>query len=253
MQDDIKPMWLRMSETRLWNLLLVEKRYPPPIAADIVEAVRRIKAERRASRIKSTVTHNLWDYVLRAARAELGTVRTIKSQTRRILAGPNPPPEAQAKHDALDAYDAVIAVIIERLRKVQQEGSLTPIRFARTLRDAGKAVAGDGTHWTDYVSQRDRVRIEDMFAAVPYPRRGKRKEPFERRISPQEHERLRAVLVGRLVKEQETARQDYEMTTDPDEKERLSKLLDDMEGAHYRLETLSRTAPVPATWHGLLD
>ena len=60
-------------------------------------------------------------------------------------------------------------------------------------------------------------------------------------------------IAERLVAEQEAADQEYEMATNPVEKKRLKELLDKMQEAQYRLDLLPSTAPVPATWHGLLN
>ena len=69
MKADIKPSWLTMSVARLERHLL-EKAYPPDLLRDIVANVTAAKEQRRRQRIKTTMTHQLWDDVLRAARIE---------------------------------------------------------------------------------------------------------------------------------------------------------------------------------------
>ena len=70
MNEDIKPAWLDLSDTRLRKHLRAQK-YPEPFIENILFRVRRDKAERRRSRIKTTVTHQMWDDVLRPAGAAL--------------------------------------------------------------------------------------------------------------------------------------------------------------------------------------
>lgn len=254
MNDDIiKPSWLNMSENRLFNLL-IEQAMPSPLIKDIVSRVRAIKAERKAQRTKHTVAHKLWADVLTPARTELATVRTMKAQVKRQLTENFNADEYRLKFDALAAYDTAIAAVIEKLRAVQQAGEYTPQQFAAALREAGKMPSdGAGTHWTDYVRQKDRLNVEHLFTQCAPPKRGKAKTPFERRISAQAHTRMRMALIKRLTTEQENAEQEYAITTDPDEKARLDALIKRMQEAQYRIDVLPNTAPVPATWEGLLE
>lgn len=235
---------LRMSERQIHNHLTA-KRWPHKAIADAMERVRAIKQEARSRTAKQTVAHELWDTVITPAREELGIVRTMRGQARR--AGKQP------KEDALVAYANLLADLIERLRKLQQAGEYTPLQFVRHLRDElGRNIPNDGAHWTDWVSNRDRVRITEMFNQLPPVNRGKQKEPFLRRISRLEHTRLRRTLIERMETDEANAEQEYDMTTDPDERARLDKLLHDIHHAKFALENLPKTSPLPATWHGLL-
>lgn len=252
MQPTIKPSYLAMSDHRL-HAYLTHRKFPPAIVNETVRRAAEIKAQRRAKRIKTSVHDNLWRDLLNPARDELGVVRTMKGQAKRQLDAEFGNPATEAKLNALTHYDTVIAKTIEFLRKVQTASQHTPLQFAEELKREGRMpTTGRGDHWTDYVKPKDRKAVLDLFEKAPDPARGKKKTPFERRISTQEHARLKEAMWSRLRNEQELAQQEYDMVSDPFELERLTALLDDMQEAAYRLDALPKTAPIPATWHGLL-
>jgi hypothetical protein len=94
--------------------------------------------------------------------------------------------------------------------------------------------------------------VLDAFAKVPDPARGKKKIPFERRISVTENSRLKEEMWERINLEQEMTQQEHDMATNPFDLETLAKKLDDLQEASFRLDSLPKTAPIPATWHGLI-
>lgn len=250
MNDLLKPYWLTMNESRLVSHLR-HLEYPESHIRDVVAAHREHKAARRAKRIKQTMTHQLWDYILQAARAELGVVRTMKSQLRRDL---HPSAAVEAKLTALSEYDAVIADTIAKLRVVQKADEMTPAQFVAHLYKEGKRqIPNNGTHWSDYVKLADRRRIEVLFENLPQAGRGKRKVPFERRISTEEHDKQRGKLIRILSNEQATAEQEYAMATNSFDKEEVKVKLDRLQEAQFILDMLPSNAPLPATWHGLLN
>lgn len=247
MQNDIKPAWLDMSLRALASHL-ADERYPTPIIKGIISKVKVLKSERRAERIKATVLYKLWDEVLQPARTELAVVRTMKSQLKS-----NPSVNTQARADALWAYDAVISGVIDELREFQRREQLTPDKAAQRLRKAGVMRPDHtGTHWTHYVSAEDTQRIKVLFDRMPPPRRGKKKEPFPYRISPTAHARQRAVLVGSLARAQTNAEQEYSMATNSFDRDRLERVLADINEAQYKLDAIPDTMPVPSSWQKLL-
>ena len=253
MTDTIKRSWLALSEHKL-TTLLTKKEYPIPLIKSILANVRQIKAQRKSESIRATVAYQLWDDVLAPAREELGTLRVLKTQTKKLMPDGVDNPSLQIKYDALCAYEVVLVKVITRLRKIQREGEVTPLQLGRALRDVNKMpTAGAGDHWTHYVQPSDRREVERMFVSYPQPPRGKKKVPFEMKIGKHVHDRQRRKIVGQLSIDQAQAEQEYEMTTDPDEQERLNKRLQDIHWASYKLDTLPRTAPLPASWEGLLN
>lgn len=252
MDDDIRSSWLTMSHGKLHELL-VKKGYPNPILNGILERVQTMKAQIKRERIKETVGTRLWQEVLEPARVELGVVRTMKAQAKRLIVQDFVPDEVQVRLDALNTYETVLVKIIERLVKVQKSGEHTPHQLARELRNAGKLPSGgDGGHWTHYVSTKDRVLVESLFSKMPDPARGKKKIPFEVRLSKAEHKRMKAALWDRIAEETQRTEQELNMATLDTERKDLEDKLFKLRKAAFILNGLQKTAVIPATWHGLL-
>lgn len=252
MDENIKPAWLKISEQKLAELLS-KAGYPHALASTIISRARQIKAERKAAKTKATVAYQLWDDVLAPARTEVATLRVTKAQIKRE---PVISPALQAKYDALCAYESVLVKVIEKLRKIQRGNEFTPMQFAAWVREellsrGKKPLQGAGDHWTHYVKPSDRRRVETLFMDYPYPARGKKKRPFEAKISKNVHERQRRRLVGQIGIELAQAEQEYELTTDPDERKHLDDHMQELHRANYKLDTIPRTSPLPATWEKL--
>jgi hypothetical protein len=246
MDDDIKSWWLDASEARVRNSLVAQK-LPPVIVAQTVARVLALKEQRRKERIKSTVTAKSWEALLESARTERQTLLVAKSQLKKVE------PLDQQRWDVLCAYETVISAVIERLRKVQRSSEHTPKSFIAFLKEeTGRVIPNDGAHWTDYVKASDKQRITLMFDSLPPRQRGKRKQPFERRISKAAHKAQRLALVERLNGEIDSAEREYLVTRDPEAQHLLNKRMDEMYRAQHLLDKIKPTMPLPATWHGLL-
>jgi hypothetical protein len=248
MDYPIKKWWLEVSEARLRSRLFKQnKGMNPAFIADVVAHVQELKAERRKERIKSTVTSKSWEPLLDGARAERQTLFVMKAQLKKKE------PIDQRKWEALCAYETVVATVIEQLVKLQKEADTTPKSFVASLKkERGIVVPNEGTHWSDYVKKSDRKHIRELFEKLPPPARGKTKTPFERRMSKAAHKAQRIELIKRLNGEIASAEREYEVTQDPDTHEKLNKQIEAMHRAQYELDRLPATAPLPATWHGLL-
>lgn len=253
MDEDIKPFWLDMSEARLQRHLL-EKKYPMSLVRGIVTRVRALKAQRRKSRIKATVTQQMWDDILRAARLELARIRTMKAQLKSTEMDGFMSNSGQAKFNALNIYGESIAEVIAKLRKLREAGDQTPKQFAAYIKqETGRVIPNDGVHWSDYVSAKLKEQIVELFNRAPMAARGKKKVPFERKVSPEENSVQRAFLVSQL----EVARKETEellmRAEDPEERKELKKILQDVQFADHKLDMASRTAFLPRQWRGLLS
>lgn len=246
MDDDIKSWWLNASEARVRNHLVAQK-LPPVVVAQTVARVLELKKQRRKERIKATVTTKSWDALLESARAERQTLLVLKSQLKKIE------PLDQRRWDALCAYEAVIAAVIDRLRKVQGSSEHTPKSFIAFLKEeTGRVIPNGGEHWVDYVKAGDKQRITLMFDALPPRQRGKNKQPFERRITKSAHKAQRLALIERLNTDIDSAEREYEITRDIEARAKLDRQIQTMHRAQHVLDRLPPTSTVPATWHGLV-
>lgn len=245
MDESIKSWWLDISEARLRDLL-TEKKLPPVFVGQLVARMQEMKAERRKARIKATTVANSWDALLEAARAERQTVYVRKTQTKKRA------PTDQRKWDALCAYETAITGVIERLEKVRRSSEHTPKQFVAFLKEeTGRIIPNGGEHWTDFVKASDRQHITLMFDALPQPTRGKRKTPFERRMTKPQHKAQSFALAAELVNSIASAEREYEVTQDPEVKDKLDRQLDDMYRAQHTLDS-NPPAVLPRTWHGLI-
>jgi hypothetical protein len=245
MDESIKSWWLDISEARL-RKVLVDKKMPPVIAGQLVARVQTLKAERRKARIKATTVLNSWEALLAAARAERQTVYVRKTQTKKLT------PNDQLKWDALCAYETAITGVIERLVKVRDSSEHTPKQFVAYLKEeTGRIIPNGGEHWTDFVKASDRRQVTLMFDALPQPSRGKRKTPFERRMTKAMHKAQTFALNAELINTIASAEREYEVTTDPEIKDRLDKQLDAMYRAQHVLDS-NPPSVLPRTWHGLV-
>lgn len=250
MYQFIKPYWLNMTASKL-IAHLKRGRYPNEFIRNAVNELQDIKNTKRKSRIRDTVSNKLWSLLLQPARSELGIVRTMKASIKRE------PKQTEAlanKEIALQAYEDVLVRLIDRLSRVQKAGEHTPQQLVHALRKAGKQdIPNDGVHWTDYVSVKDKERIRLLFDRLPTPTRGRKKSPFERRISPEEHNIKRSALIKTLTQEIEGAERELEVAANSFDKERLEKRIEAMQHAQFILDNTPMNAPLPATWHGLVE
>ena len=253
MKADIKPSWLTMSTSRL-ERHLSEKACPTDLIRGIVASVTVAKEQRRRQRIKTTVAHQLWDNVLQAARIELAGLRTMKCQLATALKTTGGVLQPSVKYKAMCAYEDVLVATIEKLRRVQKAGEHTPAQFVQyILKETGRVIPNEGEHWSDYVGAGTRLKIEALFNGLPDPARGKRKTPFERRVSPKEHASVRAHLVGQLERAQIELDERYAMPSTPEGQQSLVELERDIQKANYVLTITKKTTPLPARWQGLLN
>lgn len=247
MDEDIKAWWLTVSDARLFKHLTKQKMNEQ-IVSRVVARVRALKDQRKRERIKATASSNTWTPLLDSARAERQTLFVMKAQLKKQT------PLDQKKLDALFAYETVVSGVIERLRKLQRAGLHTPKTFIPFIKEEkGFVVTNNGEHWSDYVKPSDKHRITVLFDGLTPNARGKRKTPFERRITRAIHKAQKFYLVERLNGEIASAEREYEVTQDPETHDKLNRQLDAMYRAQHILDKLPATAPLPATWHGLLN
>jgi hypothetical protein len=253
MEDNLQPAWLAMNSARLERHLR-EHKYPVPVMRDIMQAVALAKARQRKNRIRATVSHQLWDDILHAARDELGVVRTMKSQAKRHAGPPASSAGTAAKYTALCAYEGVLVEVVAKLVKLQKAGEFAPKQFVAFIKEeTGRDIPNEGEHWSDYVSAKDRRHVCALFADVPDPVRGKRKVPFERRISREEHVIKRAALVGQMKKAQDDIDSERKLATTPEAIGALDVREMDLQRAYIALDTLKTNRPVPARWQSLTN
>lgn len=244
---DIKKWWVTMSEKRLTNHLTEKLKLPQPIVTSILERVRPLRNERKAKRIRKTVGWNLWAEFMAPARAEANTLRVMRAQLKK--AGTT----SGQRWEALTLYEAAINRMMERFKRLQRSGEVTPSQLPDWLKKQGKRPPEfDGTHWTDYVPTKDRREIEQKFIELPPPARGRAKTPFMRTIPMAQYKKRKAELIADLQQAIDQTEQAYDMTTNETDRKALNDRLYAMQRAMFEMDKHKRGDPLPNTWHKLI-
>ena len=243
----IKTTWQRMNERALVHHLTEKLKFPPPLVATIRATVLSIREQRRVEKIKATQCRVHWAHLVDPLRAELGIIRTLKSQAKRAAE------LDQAKWDALCRYESVVGATLEKLRAIEKNGTHTPRQFIAWLKKEGKRVPpNEGAHWTDWVPIATRQEIIKQFAGLKAAERGKAKTPFARTVSRKLQAQQRNTLHARIDTELANAEQLYEVTADEQEQFKLNDLIFTLHKARSILMNTKGNRQLPDKWQDLL-
>ncbi len=164
---------------------------------------------------------------------------------------------APERHTAFSEYVVLLEKLLaglQSLRALPDNGERKPVDIAQE-----RGLPNKGVHWTDWVSDKTRRRIEGLFYAVPFVLKGKRFEPFRRRVPPDMFKRDVATLQGRTFKELDILRQEIKLLRKidcmtHDQRAQLDKMEvqeDNILAAIGFFMQARDNEPVPPTWHGV--
>jgi hypothetical protein len=164
---------------------------------------------------------------------------------------------APERHTAFSEYVVLLEKLLaglQSLRALPDNGERKPVDIAQE-----RGLPNKGVHWTDWVSDKTRRRIEGLFYAVPFVLKGKRFEPFRRRVPPDMFKRDVAMLQGRTFKELDILRQEIKLLRKidcmtHDQRAQLDKMEvqeDNILAAIGFFMQARDNEPVPPTWHGV--
>jgi hypothetical protein len=227
---------MKLKRRELANHLskLLDKGTPRMVVNEMRDTVLRQKEELRRHRIHEAQQNILWGEVLKPLQAERRSVRaSLKYKAD---------DDTDARVEAFNAYDLVLAEIYNRITSLKNRGDFTPSTYAKE-----KNLPNHGLHWSDFIPVHIKNRIISLFDAVPHTPKAKRKVPFERTVTADIHAKRRQRLINRTTKELLHANQDHALSPTMDTQARVDKL----KVALAAIERLNDNEPVPATWHGL--
>jgi hypothetical protein len=230
------PALMKLKRRELANHLskLLDKGTPRMVVNEMRDTVLRQKEELRRHRIHEAQQNILWGEVLKPLQAERRSVRaSLKYKAD---------DDTDARVEAFNAYDLVLAEIYNRITSLKNRGDFTPSTYAKE-----KNLPNHGLHWSDFIPVHIKNRIISLFDAVPHTPKAKRKVPFERTVTADIHAKRRQRLINRTTKELLHANQDHALSPTMDTQARVDKL----KVALAAIERLNDNEPVPATWHGL--
>jgi len=238
-QDDERiqyPTLMKLKKRELANHLskLLDKGTPRLVVNEMRDTVLAQKEKLRRQRIHETQQNILWGDVLKPLQAERRNVRaSLKYKAE---------DDTDARVQAFEAYAVVLAELHNRISGIKNSGEFTPSTYATE-----KNLPNRGLHWSDFIPARIKLRITDLFDAVPYTAKARRKIPFERVVTADIHDKRKRRLVNRTTKELLHANQDHAICPTQDTQARVDKL----KKALAAIEGLNDNEPVPTTWHGL--
>ena len=230
------PALMKLKKRELANHLskLLDKGTPRLVVNEMRDTVLAQKEKLRRHRIHEAQQNILWGDIVKPLQAERRNVRaSLKYKAD---------DDTDARVFAFEAYAVVLAKVHNRILDIKKTGKLTPSTYAEK-----ENLPNRGMHWTDFIPARIKLRITDLFDAVPYTAKARRKIPFERVVTADVHDKRKRRLVNRTTKELLHANQDHALSPTVDTQARVDKL----KRALDVIEKLNDNEPVPTTWHGL--
>lgn len=208
------------------------------------EEIRQVKSQRRAEKIAATHRKKLWAVLLRDLNYEYNNVRQgMKYETTQ--------PQPERLH-AFQQYLMVLDKVRDEIEAAQGNPEVpkpTPSAYTRWLNAKGKrTIPNNGSHWTDWVPMRVKIRVAELFDAIPHVPKAKRKLPFQRTQRPQRNNPALTRLIQRTEKELGYAQQELDIApTNPVFRLKVRQ----MQQALARMREMKPNEAVPHTWHGL--
>ena len=226
------------------HLHLRKRKLHPVRIAQIEDDVARIKEIKRVDRITYTVRKQAWQDLIAPLRTELDNARVGQKYQTGI-------PEAdELRHEAFDAYIAVMETLSERLKWPAKVLECMPTQWAEQLNaeKKGSPITNGGVHWTDWIPPRIKNAVSDAFAELPTKPRAKRKVPFQRVIPPSQHAKRKATLLKRTLSDLAVIERKWKLNPTEENADLYTNVT-------QALRAIEQTKPndlLPATWHGML-
>jgi len=195
------------------------------------------KKEVKSARAREMQLNRLWKELLMPLVAERKNVRAMLRYKE------EDEPERQ---EALKGYMLVLETLKGKLELESRKG-FTPAQVAKAQNRPN-----NGNHWTDWVPPSVKVKVQELFDAIP--REGIRKKtPFERRIPAPLGKQMKERLLKRTEKELEVAKAGQRaayMSGEQDAMQDADTKVDYIEQALEWIAKAEYTEALPTTWHG---
>jgi len=148
----------------------------------------------------------------------------------------------EARREALEAYLTVLNALKAKMTNHCKQDRKTPTMIA-----SEKDLPNDGTHWTDWIPQKIKGRVLDLFEQIERKPKAKIKIPFQRLIPADLHAKQVTRLKNRTLKDLAMAQQTLDLDPHEDNESKVRQI----KYALDLMDVLDDSEPVPATWHGL--
>lgn len=236
------------------------------------EQRRKLRRAQKRSKLANLHHAELWHRLIAPLKAELSNAKV----GQRL----KPFEQHPERFEAFAAYIELMEKLLGGLQKIQQreaermsvsvfldadiktrgfDFAMTPTEIA-----VERSLPHKGTHWSDWVGESTKARIQALFDSVPYTPKSKRFTPFKRRIPLPLFKQLREGLQKRTLHELDIVEQEIELLNnafgdaeiDPDDqrltqRDKLESDREQMLQVLYAITVSDEPIPLPATWHGL--
>ena len=228
--------YMKLTESELRNRLL-KRKLPPMASAEIIRIVAEQKSELRVERGKNHQHSRMWDELMSPLKYE-----------RKVVYGLLKYQASKERHLALSAYIACLDNLVGKMTLEQHKQAFTPYQIAKANNRPN-----NGAHWTDWLSPSKKLAIAQMFDAIPYKLKAKKKLPFERVIPKPLWAGLHERLTLRTNKELDVAirkAQAAEMAGIYDKIDQANTAVSNIKQAIVWIADMKAGEAVPVTWHG---
>jgi len=167
---------------------LVARKTPPMQAEHIKKIVAEQQAMLKSENARTIQLTRLW----REFTEPLNTERENVQGMLRYKGSEND----EARRDALEAYLTVLNALKAKMTNHCKQDRKTPTMIA-----SEKDLPNDGTHWTDWIPQKIKGRVLDLFEQIERKPKAKIKIPFQRLIPADLHAKQVTRLKNRTLKD----------------------------------------------------
>ena len=246
---------------------LKDLQYTSARIDEIVENTRKERALLKGKRLKQARAVALWRYLRTPLKQEMETTRSsLEYIIRKQLRADELDDIDTTRKDAYEAYMAVMKKLLNDFDLfIATNPGDTPLQVLRREQAEGKCkYVSQGEHWTDWVPEKVKDRVIELFDAVPYRKQAKTKAPFQRTVPKASARSRRRQLEEAMAKEYETLKATYDMYhivegMSPTRREEIETMqrgleekMDNLVQAQRILHRRRDNTALPQTWHGLL-
>ena len=172
---------ITFAEIEVAEVAIVQRprRTPDLVKRAAIQKKREDRARANIERGKKIALDYQWKTLVRSLNMERSSVR---GSLHYHIPTENMPEDfvnyVTARRTAFNEYDVLLEQLHSVMRALWNEG-IYPSMFAKE-----KNYPNDGSHWSDWISERKKQPVMDLFVAIKPPNNmAKIKEPFVRRIS----------------------------------------------------------------------
>lgn len=271
--DDLVSKLADMSWNEAHNHLM-SLNLPLDLRVSLAASATKLRPQRTKARRRSKLTHayhaEMWFRLIAPLKYDLSNAK-VGLQLKPFDAAPE-------RHKAFTDYVALLEKLLSGLQMLQVNesvkasaasfeaharaevsGKASTAEYAKTPAEIAveRGLSNKGEHWTDWINERTKQRIESLFDAIPT--KAKRPKPFARRLPSLRYLKDVDAFQRRALTELELLDQEFSMLNKIeyctrehlDRMDELKETRKRMVFALHYVHNKTDTAPIPLTWHGL--